>query len=69
MLITSVRAINEGCPTLRGWFLKRGQFFALFFSSSGTPGYNPAITSISTSASLGRRATCTVERAGGADVK
>src|SRR5260370_24705590 len=31
--------------------------------------YNPAITSISTSASFGRRDTCTVERAGGANVK
>src|SRR5712692_3087135 len=29
----------------------------------------PAITSISTSASLGRRDTCTVERAGGAAAK
>ena len=31
--------------------------------------YNPAIISISTNASLGKRATCTVDRAGGADVK
>ena len=31
--------------------------------------YNPAMASISTSASFGRRATCTVDRAGGADVK
>ena len=31
--------------------------------------YNPAITSISTSASFGSRATCTVDRAGGANVK
>jgi hypothetical protein len=31
--------------------------------------YKPAITSISTSASFGKRATCTVDRAGGADVK
>ena len=31
--------------------------------------YKPAITSISTSASFGSRATCTVDLAGGADVK
>jgi len=33
------------------------------------PAYNPAMTSISTSASFGSRDTCTVDRAGGAGVK
>src|SRR5439155_16593186 len=36
---------------------------------SSPPLYCPAITSISTNASFGKRDTCTVDRAGGADVK
>src|ERR1700730_3337330 len=40
-----------------------------FRDSRGGLRYNPALTSISTNASFVRRDTCTVERAGGADVK
>jgi hypothetical protein len=52
----------------------RGLYVRAFDSSATCPWlraahYSAAMTSISTSASFGSRATCTVERAGGADVK
>jgi len=51
-----------GCALLESIAIRRGhKRFGLR--------YNPAMASISTSASFGRRATCTVDRAGGADVK
>ena len=57
---------QEGGPATQKHPKKSGKdrflLFVIFFSAA-------AITSISTSASLGRRVTCTVERAGGALVK
>ncbi len=40
-----------------------------FLGYNSNRSYKPAITSISTSASFGSRATCTVDLAGGADGK
>jgi len=46
-----------------------GRYYDSSAQFSSPVAYKPAIASISTSASFGRRDTCTVERAGGADVK
>lgn len=47
----------------------QGFYFPLCFSVSSVGFYSKAITSISTNTSFGRRATSTVERAGGEELK
>src|SRR5208282_1732841 len=63
-LVSGARASKKERP-LSG---KGGGLFH-FVTRSRPMSYKPATTSISTKASLGSRATCTVERAGGAAVK
>jgi hypothetical protein len=57
------------CRVARERIFEQGDCFASALLCSREGAYVAAVTSISTRASFGRRATWTVERAGGAAVK
>ena len=63
------KSLNDVCRLQKGQLIEFLPSIALVYSLLPTIPYDAAITSISTRASFGRRATCTVERAGGAWLK